>query len=1108
MNNRVISASAGSGKTHRLSIEYIVIILQNYLNPDFHFEKILVITFTRKAAAEIRNKIFSMLNDILSNKDKALIRQIEEKTGFEITDKILADLEKIAIKIRTQKDKVRISTIDSLINQVFKSMIAPVMKLTHYTIDESANYNVWESIFDDLTHDRNIEYLKSLVDKNPEKNVESLGKVFEKLIENRWVLHLILQHNKLVKSPYSGKYLKDTETLFQEIKQSEREFIDLFKKHCLELERIILEKTAKKKDSFSDYINKDIKEMLLHSLSVCNENQSSGIKTFSIDENNFQYLIDSFLDKGIYKLTKSMISSLIKNDAIKLYNGTKIRNSPLGNISELKTAFLRFVYYEYNLQENNKIIELWTTVLNKYDKIKQQSAVLSYSDITWFTYKYLYMPEYSMIDTERFIVENQFYEFLAVRNQFLLIDEFQDTSLMQFMILAPMINELSSGYSIHENTGVIIVGDEKQSIYGWRGGEKGLLDYMNTFLRTNIESLNTCYRSVPVIVDFVNELFRDTNFNDFTHSDKENWRYSGEITSAKPDKQGAVCNVFCEKENSTSNEPYFEFINNLVLPALQSGFQENGEFISPLGETAIIGRTNDELDMIAKLLAENNIPFVKESSKSIFDHIIPKSIMYLLKYIQYKDYNSLLRFLRSDIILIDSDKLKEIAMNINKLHNEDAENHLLTDIPSLKIIQKIYQKYHSTEKIDILYKNPLSLCHEIISLFNYTSVFPNETDIKNLHTFISIICDFLNDPKEFTSDLDGFIRYADILHEKKNKKQLSTQEENAISLITIHKSKGLGYDTVFLFFDTHTKKSFPTALDIDFIVCNQSYDKLSDVFISLNNKQVLKELFSADYELIEHKKNIEEMNNLYVALTRAKTNLAVFWVYQSKEFLAEQLSLKSKVGRIAEELCKNNPESFTNANFITNPYIHSENKESLEFPPILKNYFDINNHFLELKQTEKELESVNLKNLFLNKKNKLYGSAVHFYLSFIKYNQSDEHEIAKLQTIRLYGNILKKQEIETIIIKAKNFIQHNPDYFHQTWDKVFNEFTILDKNKKLFRIDRIMINTQDKKIMIIDYKTGQITDENQILHYTKLIKDIPAYKNENYAISAKFVSVE
>jgi len=884
-HHKVISASAGSGKTHRLALEYISIILKNLYNPEFHFSRILVVTFTRKATAEIRAKIYSLLDDITQKVDSPIIAQIERLSGIQLTPQIITDLKKVVQNLKAQKHQTRISTIDSLIDTIFKAMIAPQMKLTSYTIDENANQDIWEQIFEQILSDELINTLRQWADISPHKRVKYFGNIFARLINHRWLLDMVTDGSRLYKSAYTGSFLHTQEEFDAERSRATYEFQDLFGRY-LGLLKIVLQQKFTSERGMSQLLVKMGQSLLGRNLTP----------------DNFDASVAILLETGIFQLSKSTIAELSKGDTIKLYSGIYIRNKPLGEITPLKEAFLRFVYYEYMSVEYFQILRIWEMVLQSYDQIKLRSGMMTFNDIAYYTYKYLFLEGNGdssdvvtaspTVPKKRFIIENVFYEFLAVRNQYLLIDEFQDTSLLQFMILAPMIADLTSGNSVYEDTAVIVVGDEKQSIYSWRDGEKGLLNFMQSFLQTPTESLSTCYRSVPAIVDFVNRLFVDTHYSDlFTTNQRDNWVYDGSVVSGRPSESGMVQNFFYQQEKGSEEDPYQVFIEKLLLPTYT-------QYKDTLGEVAILARTNNDLLNISRQLAVLKIPYTLESSHSVWEHTIPQAILWLCRYIQYRDYTALLKFLRSDVCLINTTRLKKIALDISPSFTTNGDS---SPDETMSIIDAIYRKYHSSEPNDAPFKNPLILCRAIIDTFNLISIFHSETEIKNLHLFMSVIAEFLENPQGFATDLDGFIRFAEDKYARGEHKQSSTKTENAIQLITIHKSKGLGFDTVFVYQDCKAHRgNLSETLLLKYIVDNSSYDRLTDLFLTINYKPIIKELFSAEFANINQKDETEEMNALYVAMTRAKTNLAVFWLYTPTDL--EKNTLENRVVKVAGDI--------------------------------------------------------------------------------------------------------------------------------------------------------------------------------------------------------------
>jgi ATP-dependent exoDNAse (exonuclease V) beta subunit len=1164
MQNKVLSASAGTGKTHRLASEFIAILIKNMDNPDFHFEKILVITFTRKATAEIRQKIFTMLDELVIRRTPSIIKQIENLVGHPITGPILDQLYRQYVNIRTQKEKVRISTIDSLITNIFRNMIAPIMKFADYHIDENANHDIWKELFEHLTSKNQLSILQRLMSKNAEKNLEKFGATLTKLIENRWVYHFIKKDNISYKSAYHG-YIDSLagELYIMEKEQATAELRHIFREHAI---KVVAQIDLKKKSAIiDDFIDTNAKVLLR-----LGESMTSDI---------FLEKVDAFLSSGIFSLNKASITKLLNPQVLKLYNGGKLRKNPLSDVSLLKKALLRFVYYHYALPELSDLYTLWESILIRYDEIKSHTRTLTYTDVTWYTYAHLHDPEYSLIDEQTMSVTNQFYEFLTVKNQYLLIDEFQDTSLMQYLILAPMLSELMSGQSVYQDTAVIVVGDEKQSIYGWRGGEKELLRHMSSVLDAPISDMKTNYRSVPEVMSFVNDIFskaseidlsadedddesatdieeNESDANEIIPSSHETWVYPENLTSARINDHGTVKNHFFIKERGDHSKPEAIFVDDIVIPHIQK---------HSLRDTAIIARRTIELENIAKLLSAQNIPYLLESSLSIFEHNIIKAILHLLRYISYSDHLSLLKFLRSDIVLIDCHELKSIATLLSHLPSDEQ---IVCTTKAIEIVSHIKELYSLHRQIDSLYQNPLTLCVDIIERFDIQNKFTNDFDVQNLQYFLSIIAEFLGNPIDYIPDLHGFISFADKSREKVTHRLKLTPDHEALYLTTIHKSKGLGFHSTLVYVDT-TNVFNNFTFEVEFFVCRKTFSKLSDVYVSMSYRKIVTELFQNDYQKVIQKRSSEELNNLYVAFTRAEVNLEIFWIQKqtksSKNNAKAKITVKEQIAEIARSsafstmialpliisakhtasspLARVAPSCVTIRARCTQSvgtrsggcvdvkgkcYIQSQmppcplsSNNSTGMPIVAvapqsailcldPDFFDIKNLSLKLISTPHDDSQIHMKTVFLKQKSQLYGNAIHHYLSCIKYDTTPEHELALWQTTSAYGNILSTAQIAEVAHRAKHFVTNNRAFYSTCWDKVFNEITITDRGYKTHRIDRLMISTAKKEVLIIDYKTGhEIASDNmgQIDRYIDIVSELPIYKKGGYTIRGEYCQV-
>lgn len=140
---------------------------------------------------------------------------------------------------------------------------------------------------------------------------------------------------------------------------------------------------------------------------------------------------------------------------------------------EVVSVLAEAIYHRYYLPEEAEILDVWSIILEEYDKLIYRYKKLGYQDIAWITFEALFSndpPEFLFNEENS---ANEFYMFLSHRSRFMLIDEFQDTSLIQFNMLRPIMEEISSGFGTKEFGGLVVVGDEKQSIFGWRG-ESGI----------------------------------------------------------------------------------------------------------------------------------------------------------------------------------------------------------------------------------------------------------------------------------------------------------------------------------------------------------------------------------------------------------------------------------------------------------------------------------------------------------------------------------------------------------------------------------------------------------------------------------------------------------
>jgi len=1073
----MIRASAGTGKTYRLSLEFINLLLKYRID----FEEILVITFTRKATAEIRERIFEHLHNIVHNTDegKKIISSLQENINpdLKFNSEDIEFLKNTYQKMLTNKSNVNISTIDSFINAVFSGVIAPYHNFVDFKLDNNINDEYLPEIFEHILKDDKLDFYKNIFLNAKQRNLESFDQFIKDIINYRWLFEFI------DRSKYSGFDIEEvTQDHFGKYTKKLKQFL-------ISMQDAIASYIEKKPVNLQQLLQKDHFEILE------NITEINSINTNEIADEFFKILSEpEFISENFNLLLSN------KN----IWNGTRIRNKELKpEFEEVQHYLANYLYYEKALIEELNIISLAGEILKVYDEIKFRDRIFTHSDISYYTFKFLYDKDLSIIENNN--VLNIFYEQLSYNTRFILIDEFQDTSILQWSIFQPLITETLSGIGQKEYGGLVVVGDEKQAIYGWRGGERKLLTDFPQLLgiETFQDSLTTSYRSKPILLNWINKLFGSEHL-----TFDETWEYS-EIMSAK-EKDGFVKVSFRNlaeldgiQKKQDLNKVYTEFVNETIIPLI------NDKKINQ-SDTAILMRKNKELEMMASVLDEKGIDYVLESSGSLFEHKAIKSILYILRFLVYEDPIELVKILRSDLVLMHPKKMKAIlnlyktADDIDTFFQQTFEDHFLSSLHNIR-----------NKKQSIL-----NTIKNILKEFNITKLFSTEIELKNIHRFLEVVIEFENNDQKHKTDLAGFLSYCRSLEEKDEYSQLGQTVSDSIKLLTIHKSKGLQFETVFSFMNIPKSKgqhNLGLKLYYDF---EDDFHSLQDHALTYNFDKIIKKSNKQELiDIVDKRNNGEELNNIYVALTRAKNNLFFYITYDKKDDLekfvssiTDESSVPKNIAKVVYNEFKTDIQQISDVNqIIEYGTITIDESEMEKVFPECTTSFSEHLKFLNWDDiSERKPENTHkLKTEILDNQSIQIGNIVHEYLSHIEYDNKIDRQLALEKTLSKYGSLFHRKKIKEIGFKANKFINENSDYFNEeSWDKVFNEFTIFDDKGKESRIDRLMINSRAKKILILDYKIGSYYQQEQLDRYKAIIDKFPIVKKDNYSVEVKFIEVK
>ncbi|HQF81661.1 MAG TPA: UvrD-helicase domain-containing protein [Candidatus Syntrophosphaera thermopropionivorans] len=1127
MNNstiKIIKASAGTGKTYRLAVEYVKLVLQYGTN--INLDSILVLTFTRKATAEIRERIVEHLELLNSTKDKekeaklALIKAIfgnENKTELHDIEK--KNLQEALQKIKTDHQQLQVMTIDSYINNIFRNLVNPQKNYGDFEIDDDIVEKTLPLLYQYLLSSNLELYQKveNLLKARVTSSIDRYNLFFQSLIQNRLMLHLInVSQNHF--DPDSLMYLCEHDEICEE---KAKESIEKAKKELINYILDIMIIAAGK--NFSNIFIVDFQRLFKEVPTTFDELITKIEEMLNPTDDAIQQQIR---DEQSYKLLKVCIKKLKDNKNI--YNAKTLTSKSLGNktiewndyLNEVTEHLSDYFLFKKFIPEQRYILSIWKEVLEEYDKLLYSNKRLTYNDVSWLTLNTLLKGDVESIDWDNSEIDNEFYFFLTHRTRYLFIDEFQDTSLLQFFILKPIMLELSSGEGSEEYGKVVVVGDEKQSIFSWRGGERDLLLNLKDILPTIDkssgveETLEESYRSSKAMMDFINYVFSNEALIQNLKKKNLDWEYN-ECKAAKPQCYPTNIELSLQRYSSTDEDFKLdkvqrEFIQNFIKPAWEQN-KDNKDYTM-----AILCRTNPQLETFQLLLEEAGIESIYQPSSLITEHNYVYPLISLLKFINYKDWLEFLTVLRSNYIMLKAEPLKKVITIISQSLKDFTE----PDFSEFPVVQTLYE-FHRKDRDKIS-----ELCQDFLDLFLYNKKL-SERDYININAFMAILQDYELNNTDKAKSISAFLDFLDDNKAQDFMKQVPLTGDIPLQLLTIHKAKGLEFDQVFVFYDlsaSHNPESYNLSLYPKYK--DKTFEKLSDIGITCHYDDILK--YSSKKELVEldsKKEMLEEMNTLYVAFTRAKTSLSLCMAYEHKKGFDDLLNNKQESDKyLPILLTKIVRDFFTSKNIEptgpdeniykfpvaaeTTPKPKEEkesNKErlcALDLTTVLppKQAYP----FKETVETSKN-KYLNWKSMWLENRSNLYGNLAHYYLSFLKYNLPEEHNYALKQCILKYGTLLTHSEIEEKINSLKNNLPIS-ELFPPDYDKVFTEFTLFSEGNQ-YRIDRLLIDTKQKRALILDYKTGVTKEQEQLEHYKNALSNLPAIKDDNFSIDTKFISL-
>ncbi len=1032
MSFTVYKSSAGSGKTYTLVKEYLCIALKN----PYHFRSILAITFTNKAADEMKQRILQTLallseyqniTDGNNNKINFLLEDISNQTGLSFNE-IIQNASVCLSLILHNYSNFAISTIDSFVQKIVRTFANDLHLPINFSIEMDGETLISQAVDllinqigdNELLTEFLVDFAKSKIDDDKSWHIESDLKDFSKILLNEESQLKI----DLLKSMELADFKQILLTLKKWIAEFENKVVEIGKSSIEKINSLNIPAVAfaNGKNGISGYFKKIANAQILRASKTINNNVSdnkwTSAKANAQDKASIESIKD-FLEKQYQDLNNLLDKDLGK------YN---IRINILSNIYSL--ALLNEI--EKNIAE---IRENESTVhISEFNK--RISEIVAKEPIPFI------------------------YERLGEKYKHFLIDEFQDTSVLQWKNLIPLIDN-----SLAEDQFNMIVGDGKQAIYRFRGGEVEQFailpeifekennpiyqerentlkrNYLGKFLKSN-------YRSKAEIVDFNNQFFQFT-----ANLLVEDLRIIYENSIQEFNEKNSGGGVKIQFIDNEDKESYIVNTNIKILEYITEIIYDRFEW----KDITILCRNNKQASKIACFLSEQNINIISNESLLLNSSESVRFLIAFIKLIANSDdlicRLHILQFLikksNQKDIKIDSDTIYKVNSSINQfeeLIKKIGYSFVFTDFTQ----QTIYQM---SEK--------LCNCFEL-----------KPTSNPYIQFFLDNV---LNFSLKYSGNISDFLVWWE---KKKDKLALKTPNGiNAVNIMTIHKSKGLEFkNVIFPFADEKQRKTKDYFwIDID----DSDLIPLKTSILNLNSALIDTE-FAEIYERENEKSKLDLINLLYVALTRPSERLYIITPYP-----------KTKT-----EISISLPTIFKN--YLISCGLWSDNEKEYQFGIFAKNNLSSlgkTDNILTIKtinicnwQEKLQISNMSPENWQTEDpdKQRRFGNFIHLILA-------KSHTIEDcLKIIEDFSNYKIKQIEKTELKKMFKILSknHEADFLFNTKYKSKKEAEILTKEGKSLRPDLVLLS--DDEIIIADFKTGKKSEShiNQLNGYNNILSEM------------------
>jgi len=1033
----LLKASAGTGKTHALTLRFTQFLLSPRIKNN-DLRQILAITFTRNAAKEMKGRIIQWLKECYFGQERTLselqpLVRLDKETLASRAEKILENL-------LSRYSDFQVMTIDSFMAEVFRAAaidlgISPdfEISLNPLPLIDYAFYRFLRKVTPDSAEGKRLMAIASSLQEMSQSEAAFKWDPTEDI--KKKFLELYSRLEAMNRRPCLNFPSEELDLARQKLQEVAQRIERIVKDSGLAFRKGslfpgLLEKI--KSGFLADLLDKSLQSMPINKPAKGNPAQMKGYELAQQAWQEFQEALNSY-----------------------------------------KLAYSRLYFQPY--------LETYDDLIFLLNEAKRERNIILLDDISCRLASYLHQ---GIVPDVYFRLGDRIYHYL--------IDEFQDTSPLQWFNLKPLIeNSLSQGGSL------FLVGDTKQAIYGFREADYEIMMNLEKkiegFLpvQVQVRELTINRRSRKKILDFVEKIFpagmrklqeyqgpaSQSGLDDFKmeiseeklkeahpgHVEIEFFSPDSETLEESEDSEARDSAGESEADSADQLTQVKNKVQSLVAELKNRGYNYS--------DIAILAYKNESVTKIAAWLNEKRIPFIPFSALDIRKRKIVQEILALLRFLDFPpDDLSMATFLLGDLLEKEL-SLAGLPLERGQLHDFLLACSQKKDYPLYTAFreqyEEIWRRYFETLFKIVGYSPLYDLTTQIYRLFNVFDHFPEEE--ASLVRLLEVIKEFEGRGK---NNLREFLLFS---QEESGEENLWTidvaAEIEAVRIMTFHKAKGLGFPVVILILFPEIDP-YPTF----YLEKNKNSDFPSEFYVLKLNKGIIKnqpELQSI-YSHYDIKEKVNRLNRLYVALTRARDELYIIGVQGKRSYYP--LSLFERLELISD----------------------SEYQPDRLKPVPIKERRERQEKTISPLRLVTPITIPSEQKIIFRREEMKRGEIIHALLASIEYLEAGWEEKLEIASTHLKSQGEEEELVdrgrETVLAFLKN--PRFSEYFRPAEGRqVILEMPLVNKKGELFRADRVIID--QNLITVIDFKTGEAEKDDfrplyrqQIKNYLDILREI------------------